>query len=145
MVSNPPENFPQITPYLLYEDVAAALDWLSNAFGFAERFRMQGDDGRVNHAEMTYGEGVVMMGNPGPDYRSPKLDTRPVFINVYVDDVDKHHAVAKEAGATIVRELEDQPYGDRTYAATDPEGHYWWFAQHVRDVTPEEMQQQMSG
>jgi uncharacterized glyoxalase superfamily protein PhnB len=142
MAQNPPDGFPQITPYLLYEDVDAALDWLTGAFGFTETVRMAGPDGKANHAEMTLGTGVVMMGHPGPDYQNPKHRggvTQEVY--VYVDDVDGHHDRAKAHGAEIRRPLADQFYGDRTYAATDPEGHLWSFAEHVRDVSAEEMAQ----
>jgi uncharacterized glyoxalase superfamily protein PhnB len=140
MTQNPPEGFPQISPYLLYEDVDAALDWLVAAFGFTETVRMAGPDGKANHAEMTLGTGVVMMGHPGPDYRNPTHRggvTQEVY--VYVDDVDAHCARATAKGAVILRDLADQFYGDRTYAAADPEGHQWSFAQHVRDVAPEDM------
>jgi uncharacterized glyoxalase superfamily protein PhnB len=132
---------PRITPYLLYVDVAAALDWLSRAFGFEERGdRFTGPDGKVNHAEMKLGSGIVMMGCPGPDYRNPKqLGHRTQQLYVYVEDVDAHCARARAAGADIEQEPTDQFYGDRTYAAADPEGHHWYFAQHVRDVSPEEM------
>jgi PhnB protein len=141
MAQNPPEGFPRITPYLLYEDVDAIVDWLVATFGFEERVRMSGPDGRANHAEVALADGVVMMGNPGPDYKSPKStgNARTQLIYVYVDDVDKHYQTAKAAGATILSEPADQFYGDRTYGAEDPEGHQWSFAQHVRDVAPEDM------
>jgi PhnB protein len=140
MVANPPENTPRITPYLLYEDVEAALDWLARAFGFRERLRIPGPGGKVAHAEMTLGDGLVMMGHPGPDYRNPKrLGQVTVSVHVYVDDVDAHHEQARRVGARILEEPADQFYGDRRYGAEDPEGHTWYFAQHVRDVAPEEM------
>ena len=140
MVANPPENTPRITPYLLYEDVGAALDWLARAFGFRERFRMPGPDGKITHAEMMLSEGLVMMGYPGPDYRNPKrLGQATTHIHVYVDDVDAHYEQARSAGARILAEPEDQFYGDRRYGAEDPEGHTWYFAQHIRDVAPEDM------
>jgi PhnB protein len=140
MAANPPEGFPRITPYLYYEDCAAAADWLCNAFGFTERFRMAGPDGKVGHAEIQLADGVVMMGTPGPDYRNPSRHGNVTNLTyVYVDDVDKHYQHAKEAGAKIVGELEDKFYGDRSYAAEDPQGHHWSFAQHVRDVAPEDM------
>jgi PhnB protein len=140
MVDNPPEGFPRITPYLLYEDVDATLDWLVGAFGFTETVRMKGHDGKANHAEMSFADGVVMMGHPGPDYQNPKRGGGATqLVYVYVDDVDKHFAVAKAAGANILFEPADQFYGDRTYGAEDPEGHQWSFAQHVRDVAPEDM------
>lgn len=140
MPTNPPENMPRITPYLLYEDVSAALDWLSEAFGLTERLRIPDETGKVTHAEMQLADGVVMLGCPGPDYRNPaKLGHVTQFVYIYVDDVDAHYEHAKAAGGRILKEPEDQFYGDRTYAAADPEGHQWFFGQHVRDVSPEEM------
>jgi len=140
MVANPPQNTPRISPYLYYEDVAAMLTWLAGAFGLRESFRIDGPDGKVAHAEMRLGDGVVMMGRPGVDYRNPRrLGGLTQSLHVYVDDVDAHFARARRAGATIVAEPADQFYGDRRYAAEDPEGHRWFFAQHVRDVSEEEM------
>lgn len=140
MVQNPPEGFPQITPYLLYEDVDASVDWLIEAFGFVERVRMPGPDGKAVHAEVSFGKGVVMMGNPGPDFQNPKgRGGATQLVYVYVDDVDGHFEKSKGAGARILREPADQFYGDRTYGAEDPEGHQWSFAQHVRDPSPEDM------
>ena len=140
MPANPPENMPRITPYLLYEDVASALDWLAKSFGFRERMRLQGPDGNVNHAEMELADGVIMMGCPGPKYQNPKrLGHVTQNLYVYVDDVDEHFDQVKKAGATILEEPQDQFYGDRRFAAADPEGHHWYFAQHVRDVAPEDM------
>lgn len=127
------------TPYLLYEDVGAALEWLSRAFGFRERLRFQGEDGAVTHAEMELDGGEVMLGWPGPDYRNPRrLGQTTQLVHVYVEDVDAHFERAREVGAEIVSEPQDQEYGDRRYDVKDPEGHLWSFAQHVRDVTPEE-------
>jgi uncharacterized glyoxalase superfamily protein PhnB len=140
MAKNPPENMPRVAPYLLYEDVAAALEWLSRAFGFRERVRIPGPDGKPSHAEMEIADGVVMMGHPGPEYRNPKrLGQTTGFVHVYVADVDAHYRRAKEAGAKIIEAPADQFYGDRRYGAEDPEGHQWYFATHVRDVSPEEM------
>jgi uncharacterized glyoxalase superfamily protein PhnB len=140
MTQNPPEGFPRITPYLLYEDVDAAVDWLVRSFGFVETVRMKGPDGKAQHAEVSLEDGVVMMGNPGPDYKNPThLGGATQLVYVYIDDVDAHFEVAKAAGVHILRELADQFYGDRTYGAEDPEGHQWSFAQHVQDVSPEDM------
>jgi uncharacterized glyoxalase superfamily protein PhnB len=141
MAVNPIPEGPRITPYLLYEDVAGALKWLSRAFGFEEYGqRFHGPDGEVNHAAMKFGDGVIMMGYPGPEYKSPKrLGQATQQLYIYVEDVDRHFDHARKAGATILEEPEDQFYGDRRYGATDPEGHQWYFAQHVRDVAPEDM------
>jgi uncharacterized glyoxalase superfamily protein PhnB len=102
--------------------------------------RLPGPDGNVTHAELELADGVVMIGHPGSDYRNPKrLGQVTQQVYVYVDDVDKHFEHARGAGAAILEEPADQFYGDRRYAAEDPEGHHWYFAQHVRDVAPEDM------
>ena len=128
-----------VTPYLLYEDVATAIDWLSRAFGLEERLRFTDDEGTVTHAELTIGGGEVFLGHPGSDYRNPRdLDAFTHLVHVYVQDVDAHHARAVEAGAPIRGELQDTPYGDRRYDTEDPEGHRWSFAQVVNERAPEE-------
>jgi PhnB protein len=135
-----------ITPYLLYEDVAKALDWLCEAFGFEEVLRFQGEGGVVNHAEMRLAGESIYLGDPGDDYRSPKrLGTRTALVHVYVDDVDAHYARAKAAGAEIELEPTDQPYGDRRYDAYDLEGQLWSFATRGRQVPPEEWGAQRAG
>jgi PhnB protein len=140
MVDAIPADFPRVTPYLLYHDVDAALDFLVGAFGFEERVRMPGPDGKTTHAEAAIGTGMVMMGNPGPDYRNPsERGGATQLVYVYVEDVDAHYEKAKAAGAKILREPADQFYGDRTYGVEDPEGHHWSFSQHVKDVSPEDM------
>ena len=144
MPQNPPEGYPAVMPYLHYEDAAAALDFLTTAFGFREKYRMDDENGRVGHAEVEIGDrGVVMLGEPGEGYRNPKNigAKATASIYVYVDDVDAHFVRAKDAGATILREPQDQFYGDRNYGAADPEGHEWYFGTHVRDVSPEEFAQ----
>lgn len=140
MAQNPPAGFPQLTPYLYYRDAGAAVDWLTKTFGFEERNRVAGPDGSVGHAELSYGEGWVMLGSPGPDYRNPTdLGGVTVGLYLYVDDVDAHFRHAQGAGADIVAEPEDKFYGDRSYTARDPEGHEWHFATHVRDVPEDEL------
>ena len=128
-----------ITPYLLYEDGAAAMEFLSGAFGFEEVLRSQSPEGRVGHAEMRLGDGNIFLGEPGGEYRGPKrLGTTTVGIHVYVDDVDGHCERAKAAGAEIREEPADQEYGDRRYTALDLEGHTWFFAARVKETSPEE-------
>jgi len=141
MTQNPPEGFPRVTPYLLYHDCDAAIEFLTNALGFTERVKMPGQDGKTNHAELDLEGGVIMLGNPGEDFKNPnELGGRTQLTYIYVDDVDAHYERAKAAGADIQREPEDQFYGDRSYSLQDPEGHSWSFATHTRDVSPEEMQ-----
>ncbi len=140
MPANPPDDTPRIAPYLLYEDVDAALEWLAKSFGFNLRLRIPGLDGRTTHAEMSLEDGVVMMGHPGPDYENPARHGHVCqLVYVYVDNVDAHFERAKAVGATILSEPEDKPYGDRIYSAEDLEGHRWFFAQHVRDVALEDL------
>jgi len=123
-----------ITPYLLYEDVGGALKFLSKAFGFKKHGdTMSGPDGKINHAAMQLGDDVVMMGYPGPKYKSPKrLGQATQNLYVTVDNVDKHFARDKKAGATILEEPADTFYGHRRYGAEDPEGHQWYFAQEIK-------------
>ena len=121
---------PEISPYLYYEDGAAAMDWLIQAFGFEEDMRMTSDDGRLDHGQLKLGDQIVMLGEPGSQYQSPKKrGGATAGVHVYVDDVDAHFERAKAAGAEIHMEPTDQPYGDRRYDTEDPEGHNWFFAQ----------------
>src|SRR4030095_10771369 len=137
MPKNPPENTPRVTPYLYYQDVAAALRFLADAFGFREKLRMPGPDGKIAHAEMTLGDGLVMMGCPGAEYRNPKrLGQTTQSLYVYVDDVDAHSARAKKAGARIIDEPADQFYGDRRYSAGGSEGDPRDIATHARGPGP---------
>jgi PhnB protein len=133
MADNLQEFRDTIIPYLYYEDVAGALEWITRVFGFKERHRMTRSDGNVNHAEMTFNNGLIMMGDPGPDYKNPKrLGHLTQTLYVYVPDVDAHFQRTTESGAKIIQQLEDQPYGDRTYGAEDLEGHTWYFAQPLK-------------
>ena len=128
---------------LSYEDVGAAIDWLGAAFGFEESGeRFSDGEGHVTHAELSLAGATVFLGWPGSDYRGPKrlgeeservarlLQTPWVFdgVQVEVSDLDAHFERARGAGAEILREPEDQPFG-RLYSAADPEGHRWMFMQ----------------
>jgi len=141
MPQNPPEGYSRITPYLLYEDAGAAIDFLTLAFGLKERMRMPNEQGRVAHAELEFEGEVLMLGSPESEFKSPRTSgvESPVFVHLYVDDVDAHYRRAKDAGAEITRQPADQFYGDRTYGAKDLEGLSWYFAQHIRDPSPEEI------
>ena len=120
-----------MTPYLLYEDAAAAIEFLQRAFGFEELMRTEAPDGHVSHAELRLGGGDVHLGQPDEPTSPRRLGRTPVLIYVLVDSVDAHVARARAEGAKIVDEPTDQHYGDRRYAARDPEGHVWYFAQSV--------------
>ncbi|HEX7236014.1 MAG TPA: VOC family protein [Gammaproteobacteria bacterium] len=118
-----------ITPYLLYRDAGAAVDWLAKAFGLEKDEVLTGPDGRVNHASMKLGKALLMLGSPGPDFKGPRA-LGAVTQNLYVDidDVEAHYARAVKAGAAIIEEPKDTPYGARRYGAEDLEGHRWYFA-----------------
>lgn len=129
-----PYSTPRITPYLLYEDLAGALTWLANAFGFRERLRDAAPNGRPTHAEMTFGaDGVIMLGGVAPPYRNPKrLGQHTQNVYVRLDEgLDGHFECAVRAGAVVLEAPADQPYGDRRYGVEDPEGHRWYFAQSI--------------
>ena len=143
MVHNPPKDMPRITPYLHYQNVAAALAWLEKAYGLTPRFSMPDPKGGgIMHAEMTFADGVVMMGAINPEHGalSPKdLPGVNQELYIYVDDVQRHYEHAREVGARIIMQPETMFWGDRIYATLDLEGHHWTFAQHVEDVPPEKM------
>jgi uncharacterized glyoxalase superfamily protein PhnB len=122
-----------IIPALQYEDARAAIEFLCGAFGFARKAVYEGEGGAIAHAELTLGNGMVMLGSVNQSPYGKQL-VRPraaggVTMSVYaiVDDVDAHYARAKAAGATIMREPVTQDYGGRDYTAKDPEGHLWTF------------------
>jgi len=126
---------PRIVAHLIYDDVGAAIDWLTRAFGFQERVRMRhtGQHGAIGRTQMEIADSVITIGEPSVHGDSPRRGVSSMLY-VYVDDVDAHYERARAAGAAIVSELEDQAWGDRRYQAIDPEGHQWTFAQHVADV-----------
>ena len=125
------ETGPSIVPCLSYRDAPAAIEWLKKAFGFSENFIVPGPDDTIAHAQLAFDGGMVMVGSIRDDalqMRTP-CDLGGVTQSIYivVEDADAHYARAVEAGAEIVRELEDTPYGSRDYSARDPEGHLWNF------------------
>ena len=131
-MSNPPPGYPRVSPYLLYEDATAAIDYLQRTFGFELRLTQIGAAGR-SHNELLLGEdGLVMLGQAGESFSSPRtLDIFPAsMIHIYVEDVESLHTRARNAGAEVT-DLELSPAGDRRFTATDPEGQLWVLAQRV--------------
>jgi len=127
----------QITPYLFYEDVEAALVFLARAFGFQETLRYQGAQGYVSHAEMRFGGGAIMLGDPGEQYRNPARGGAVTgAVHVTVEDAQTTYERAVAAGAQIIEPPADQPYGGRRFGARDPEGHEWWFSQPAPGLAP---------
>lgn len=142
-MADSPERGPQrVIPMLVYRDAPAAIEYLCKAFGFAEHYRMPMDDGRVGHAELGYQNNVVTLASVYEElgFASPQeLAGIHCQLLCYVDDVDAHYRHAVAAGATVVGEPTDQPYGDRSYRALDPEGGRWIFATPLRKVAPADM------
>jgi PhnB protein len=137
-----PDNYPQVVPYLCVDGASAAIAFYHTAFGATERMRMAEPDGRIGHAELEVGTALIMLSDEFPDLgiRAPKtIGGTPVTLTLYVENVDEVFARAVSAGATVLRPLKDQFYGDRTGTFEDPFGHRWSVATHVEDVSATEM------
>jgi PhnB protein len=137
-----PDGYHAVTPYLIVQGAAAALDFYKRALGATEVMRMEGPGGKVMHAEIRLGDSIVMLADEFPDmgHKSPlALGGSPVGIALYVQDVDAVFARALAAGATVQRPVKDQFYGDRSGTLKDPFGHVWTIGTHKEDVPPEEM------
>lgn len=142
-----PEGYHNITPYLVIKGAAAAIDFYKEAFGATEIMRMPQPDGRVGHAELKFGDSVVMLADEYPEMQvvGPRtLGNTSVGLLLYLDDVDKAVERAVSLGATIKKPIADQFYGDRMGTIEDPFGHKWTLAVHIEDVTPEEMERRMA-
>lgn len=143
-----PSDWPRFSSSVFYQDAGKAIDWLCDAFGFEVRLKVEGEGGRIEHSELTYGEGLLMVGQEDPasartwkrGMRSPRsvegVNTQCMMF--FVDDADAHCAHARAHGARIVEEPATHDYGeeywaDRSYGALDPEGHMWWITQRVRN------------
>lgn len=125
---------PSLCPYLFYEDVQRATDFMQEAFGFEVGFTSPDPSGKgLAHAQLVHDRGVIMLGHAGEGgldmvVRADKLPKLHAATYVFVDDVDAHCEKARHAGAKIMLEPADQPWGDRMYCAVDPEGQFWMFA-----------------
>jgi PhnB protein len=140
-----PDGYHAVTPYLVCRGAQGAIDFYTRAFGARELYRMPGPDGKLMHAELQVGDSRVMLADEAGEFRSPQsVGGTPVTMMLYVNDVDATFRRAVEAGATVLREVKDQFYGDRSGTLADPYGHVWTVGTHVEDVTPEEMRRRMA-
>jgi len=142
-MSAPTVHRPAFIPSVIYQNNRAALEWLRDAFGFEVSHLLIDSQGNIAHAEMSHGDGLVMIGNEWVEWaKSPASiggkNTQRLHVRLE-SGIDEHCAHARKAGAKIVMEPQDQFYGDRTYVAQDHEGHHWTFAQTVRVVPWDEM------
>jgi len=138
-----PSGYHTITPYLIVQGGARALEFYKKAFGATEVMRFPDPSGKIGHAEIKIGDSVIMLADEHPEmgFRSPQaLGGAGVSLLLYVEDVDARFKQALAAGAQEMRPVKDQFYGDRSGTLTDPFGHVWTIATHKEDLSPEELQ-----
>ena len=136
-----PDGYHTVTPYLIVNGGAKALDFYKRAFGATEMMRMD-HEGKIGHAEIKIGDSPVMLADEFPEMGAkspPTIGGSPVTIHLYVEDVDKLFAQAIAAGAKEIRPVKDQFYGDRAGQLEDPFGHKWYIATHKEELTMEEV------
>jgi uncharacterized glyoxalase superfamily protein PhnB len=129
-----PEGYASVTPWIVSQDAAGLLDFLAQAFDATELGRVENEDGKVGHAEVRIGDSVVMTFDGRPEWG----DT-PAFLRLYVGDGDAVFRQALAAGATVVTELTELPWGDRVGRVRDPFGNVWWIQQRVAELAPDEI------
>ena len=137
-----PANYSTICPTLAIDGAADAIEFYCAVLGATERMRMPAPGGKIGHAELQFGDSVVMVADefPEADFFGPeKYGGSPIALSVYVGNVDAVFLAAITAGATPIRLPEDQFYGDRAAQFQDPWGHRWGIATRVEEVSPEEM------
>jgi len=141
-----PDGYRTVTPYLIIDGAAEAIEFYKRAFGATEMLRMADPQGKVGHAEIKIGDSVIMLADehPAMGYRSPRsLGGSSVSILLYLADVDSVFERAIKSGAKAQRAVVDQFYGDRSGTLEDPFGHVWTVATHIEDVSPEEMKRRV--
>jgi len=141
-----PEGMHTVTPHLVCSDAAKAIEFYKKAFGAVETARIPTPDGKIMHAAVKIGDSTVMLVDEFPQWGSlgpNALKGSPVTLHIYVKDVDASFAKAVDAGATVKLPLADMFWGDRYGQVTDPFGHIWSMATHMRDMTPEQMAEEM--
>jgi len=137
-----PKGYHTVTPSLVVDGAAKAIDFYKKALEAEELMRFPGPDGTIMHAEIRIGDSRIMLGDEMPEQggRGPKsYGGTPVSFFVYRENVDAAWKRAVEAGGKPIMPLADQFWGDRAGCFEDPFGHHWWLAQHVQDMTPEEL------
>jgi PhnB protein len=140
-----PKGHHTVTPSLFVAGAAKAIDFYKKALGAEELMRFPAPDGTIMHAELRIGDSIIMLGDEMPDQggRGPKsIGGTPVSFFVYGENVDAAWKRAVDAGAKPIVPLADQFWGDRTGCLEDPFGHQWWLAQHIKDLTPEELRKE---
>lgn len=141
-----PEGYHTVTPYMTIKNAAKALDFYKKAFNAKELFRMDDPGGKIMHAEIQIGDSKLMLSDEMPEWNTKSPESyggSPMSLMLYVEDVDSLFKQAMNAGATEVKAVENQFYGDRSGTLKDPFGHIWTLATHVEDVPEAEMRKRM--
>jgi len=144
MKNSMPQGYHTVTPYLMVDDAASAIDYYKRAFGAKEHGRMEAPGGKIGHAALEIGDSMIMLSDPMPGgsvVPPRKLGGTTSSIFLYVEDVDAVVEKAVKAGATVDMAVDDQFWGDRFGTITDPFGHHWSIATHVEDLSPEEIRE----
>jgi PhnB protein len=137
-----PDGYPRLTPYLIVGDGAAAIAFYQTAFGARLRLKLDAPGGRIGHAELEFGESLIMLADEHPEIGAlapPHFGGSPVGLHLYSEDVDAVVARAVAAGAKLLQPVEDKFYGDRMGTIEDPFGHKWYVTMHIEEVSPEEI------
>jgi uncharacterized glyoxalase superfamily protein PhnB len=124
-----PDGYHTVTPYIVVQDAAGLIEFITSAFGGKERMRMAGEDGSIMHAEVEIGDSVVMIGGA-----SGEFPPKNAMLHIYTADVDALYQQAISAGAESKREPANQEYGDRSAGVSDRWGNEWWLATHIKDA-----------
>jgi PhnB protein len=142
-----PDGYHAITPYLSFRDATKAIEFYKQALGAQELFRMPMPGGKIGHAELKIGDSIVMLADESPEFGNKSAKTfggSPIGLCLYTDNVEAVADKFCKAGGKVVKAIELQFYGDRSGQFEDPEGYKWTLAQHVEDVSPEEMEKRMA-
>jgi PhnB protein len=134
-----PEGYNTVHPYLIVSDASELVDFLKKVFNAEEKYRMPKPNGRIMHAEVRIGDSIIMLSE-----HDSGEQPFPAMLHLYIKDPAEAYQRAVDAGATSLREPKEEFYGDLTAGVKDRFGNQWWMAAHVRDVSPEEMEQRMA-
>jgi uncharacterized glyoxalase superfamily protein PhnB len=141
-----PNGMHTVTPHIVCSNASAAIEFYKKAFGATELHRLPGPDGKLMHGSIRIGDSTIMLVDEFPQCGSlspTSLKGSPVTLHLYVDDADASFKRAVDAGATVRMPLDDMFWGDRYGVLVDPFGHSWSIATHIRDVSPQEMEEAM--
>lgn len=147
MVQTRPAGYPVLTPYLIVRGGAEAIAFYQRAFGAKERMRLPGPNGQVGHAELEFGDSLIMLADEAPEHDAiapGSAGARSVSMHLYVPDVDAAMREAEAAGATVRHPASDKFYGDRSGTVMDPFGHVWHLSTHVEDVPDDELRRRVA-